>query len=96
MENIFKFNLEPNLNYKNISLEQIKELSKKLRLNISEEKKCMLFINKNIKSEFINNAENKEINQELLEKYTLIFNKLNDLCIEEINYISEVIKDKGK
>ena len=91
MENIFKFNLESNLNYDTISFEQIKELLKKLRLNISEEIKCMLFINKNIKSEFINNSKNKEINQELLEKYTLIFNKLNDLCIEEINYISEVI-----
>ena len=91
MENIFKFNLESNLNYDTISFEQIKELLKKLRLNISEEIKCMLFINKNIKAEFINNSENKEINQELLEKYTLIFNKLNDLCIEEINYISEVI-----
>ena len=91
MENIFKFNLEPNLNYENISLEQIKELLKKLRLNISEEIKCMLFINKNIKSEFINNTENKEINEKLLEKYTMIFNKLNNLCIEEINYISEVI-----
>ena len=91
MENIFKFNLESNLNYDTISFEQIKELLKKLRLNISEEIKCMLFINKNIKADFINNSENKEINQELLEKYTLIFNKLNDLCIEEINYISEVI-----
>ena len=86
MESIFKINLEPNLNYENVNLIQIKNKLKELRLNISEEIKCLSFIKQNI-----NKDENFDINEALIQKYSLILNKLNELCIEEINYISETI-----
>ena len=91
MDNIFKFNLEPNINYENIDFNQIKEKLKNLRLNISEEIKCITFIKEKLKIENINTDENCEINETLMKKYCLILNKLNELCLEEINYISETI-----
>ena len=91
MESIFKINLEPNLNYENVNLIQIKNKLKDLRLNISEEIKCLSFIKQNINKENINKDENFDINEALVQKYSLILNKLNELCIEEINYISETI-----
>ena len=91
MESIFKINLEPNLNYENVNLIQIKNKLKDLRLNISEEIKCLSFIKQNINKENINKDENLDINEALVQKYSLILNKLNELCIEEINYISETI-----
>ena len=91
MDNIFKFNLEPNINYENIDFNQIKEKLKNLRLNISEEIKCITFIKEKLKIENINTDENCEINEALMKKYCLILNKLNELCLEEINYISEII-----
>ena len=91
MESIFKINLEPNLNYENVNLTQIKNKLKYLRLNISEEIKCLSFIKQNINKENINKDENLDINEALVQKYSLILNKLNELCIEEINYISETI-----
>ena len=91
MENIFKYNLEPNINYENINFNQIKEILKNLRLNISDEIKCITFIKNKLKKENINIGENCEINETLLKKYCLILDKLNELCLEEINYISETI-----
>jgi len=51
-----------------------------------------LFEIKNI----INKEDNFEINQKLKKKYSQILIKLNELCVEEINYISEtlIILDK--
>ena len=91
MENIFKYNLEPNINYENINFNQVKEILKNLRLNISDEIKCITFIKNKLKKENINIDENCEINETLLKKYCLILEKLNELCLEEINYISETI-----
>jgi len=91
MENIFKYNLEPNINYENINFNQVKEILKNLRLNISDEIKCITFIKNKLKKENINIDENCEINETLLKKYCLILDKLNELCLEEINYISETI-----
>ena len=91
MENIFKYNLEPNINYENINFNQVKEILKNLRLNISDEIKCITFIKNKLKKENINIDENCEINENLLKKYCLILEKLNELCLEEINYISETI-----
>ena len=91
MENIFKYNLEPNINYENINFNQVKEILKNLRLNISDEIKCITFIKNKLKKENINIDENCEINENLLKKYCLILDKLNELCLEEINYISETI-----
>ena len=91
MENIFKYNLEPNINYENINFNQVKEILKNLRLNISDEIKCITFIKNKLKRENINIDENCEINENLLKKYCLILEKLNELCLEEINYISETI-----
>ena len=92
MESIFKYNSEPNINYDNISIIQIMNILKNLRLNISEEIKCLLFIKQKIeKKESVNVVENNEISEKLIQKYSLILNKLNELCIEEINYISETI-----
>jgi hypothetical protein len=91
MENIFKYNLEPNINYENINFNQVKEILKNLRLNISDEIKCITFIKNKLKKENINLDENSEINETLLKKYCLILDKLNELCLEEINYISETI-----
>ena len=91
MENIFKYNLEPNINYENINFNQVKEILKNLRLNISDEIKCITFIKNKLKKENINIDENCEINETLLKKYFLILEKLNELCLEEINYISETI-----
>ena len=91
MENIFKYNLEPNINYENINFNQVKEILKNLRLNISDEIKCITFIKNKLKRENINIDENCEINETLLKKYCLILEKLNELCLEEINYISETI-----
>ena len=97
MENIFKFNLEPNINYEKTNMIQIKNILKNLRLNISEEMKCLSFIRQKIeKNEEINKGENIEISEKLLQKYSSILIKLNELCIEEINYISAtlIILDK--
>ena len=91
MENIFKYNLEPNINYENINFNQVKEILKNFRLNISDEIKCITFIKNKLKKENINIDENCEINETLLKKYCLILEKLNELCLEEINYISETI-----
>ena len=91
MENIFKYNLEPNINYENINFNQVKEILKNLRLNISDEIKCITFIKNKLKKENINIDENCEINETLSKKYCLILEKLNELCLEEINYISETI-----
>ena len=91
MENIFKYNLEPNINYENINFNQVKEILKNLRLNISDEIKCITFIKNKLKKENKNIDENCEINETLLKKYCLILEKLNELCLEEINYISETI-----
>ena len=91
MENIFKYNLEPNINYENINFNQVKEILKNLRLNISDEIKCITFIKNKLKKENINIDENCEINETLLKKYCLILDKLNELSLEEINYISETI-----
>ena len=91
MENIFKYNLEPNINYENINFNQVKEILKNLRLNISDEIKCITFIKNKLKKDNINIDENCEINETLLKKYCLILDKLNELCLEEINYISETI-----
>ena len=91
MENIFKYNLEPNINYENINFNQVKEILKNLRLNISDEIKCITFIKNKLKKENINIDEICEINETLLKKYCLILEKLNELCLEEINYISETI-----
>ena len=76
---------------------QIKNILKNLRLNISEEIKCLSFIKQNIeKNEEINKGDSIEINEKILQKYSSILIKLNELCIEEINYISEtlIILDK--
>ena len=62
-----------------------------MRLNISEEIKCISFIKEKLKKENINIDENSEINETLLQKYCLILNKLNELCLEEINKKSETI-----
>ena len=91
MENIFKYNLEPNINYENINFNQVKEILKNLRLNISDEIKCITFIKNKLKKDNINIDEICEINETLLKKYCLILEKLNELCLEEINYISETI-----
>ena len=97
MENIFKINIEPNINYERTNLIQIKNILKNLRLNISEEIKLLSFIKQNIeKNDVVNKGENIEINEKLLQKYSTILIKLSELCIEEINYISEtlIILDK--
>ena len=68
-----------------------------MRLNISEEIKCLSFIKQNIEKNYeINKEDNFEINQKLKKKYSQILIKLNELCVEEINYISEtlIILDK--
>ena len=92
MENIFKINIEPKINYENIDFITIKNILKNLRLNILEEIKCLSFIKQSIENKNnINGDKNVEINEKLIQKYTLILNKLNELCIEEINYISETI-----
>jgi hypothetical protein len=94
MENIFKFNFEDKTNYIHLDFNEIKNKLKNLRLNITEEIRCITFIKQRIESkENINEIGNPEINDNLLQKYLLIFNKLNELCIEEINYISEIIID---
>ena len=97
MESIFKINLEPNINYESVNLFEIKNILKNLRLNISEEIKCLSFIKQNIEKNYeINKEDNFEINQKLKKKYSQILIKLNELCVEEINYISEtlIILDK--
>ena len=91
MENIFKYNLESNINYENINFNEVKKILKNLRLNITDEIKCITFIKNKLKKENINIDENSEINETLLKKYCLILDKLNELCLEEINYISETI-----
>ena len=97
MESIFKINLEPNINYESVNLFEIKNILKNLRLNISEEIKCLSFIKQKIEKNYeINKEDNFEINQKLKKKYSQILIKLNELCVEEINYISEtlIILDK--
>ena len=97
MESIFKINLEPDINYEGVNLFEIKNILKNLRLNISEEIKCLSFIKQNIEKNYeINKEDNFEINQKLKKKYSQILIKLNELCVEEINYISEtlIILDK--
>ena len=97
MESIFKINLEPNINYESVNLFEIRNILKNLRLNISEEIKCLSFIKQNIEKNYeINKEDNFEINQKLKKKYSQILIKLNELCVEEINYISEtlIILDK--
>ena len=95
MSEIFKINLEPNIDYENTNFDQIKQKLKNWRLNITEEIKCLIFIKNKIElKEDINNDDNDQngiIDEKILEKYTKIFNKLEELCIQEINLISETI-----
>ena len=94
MTEIFKINLEPNIDYENTSFDKIKIILKNWRLNISEEIKCLLFIKNKIELNENNNDDDEEninINQNIYDKYTKIFNKLEELCFQEINLISETI-----
>ena len=93
MAEIFKINLEPNIDYENTNFNEIKEKLKNLRLNITEEIKCMLFIKNKIESkeDFNNEEQNFKIDEKIQEKYAKIFNKLGELCTQEINLISETI-----
>jgi len=100
MADIFKINLEPNIDYYNTNLTEIKQKLNTWRLNISEEIKCILFINnkidlhdKNNKDEGDEEVEEIEIDDKIKEKYSKIFNKLEELCIQQINLISESIVD---
>ena len=91
MESIFKINLEPSINYERVNFFQIKNILKNLRLNISEEIKCLSFIKQNIDKNYEINKVNIEMSKKLKKKYIQILIKLNELCLEEINYISETI-----
>ena len=91
MESIFKINLEPSINYERVNFSQIKNILKNLRLNISEEIKCLSFIKQNIDKNYEINKVNIEMSKKLKKKYIQILIKLNELCLEEINYISETI-----
>ena len=100
MADIFKINLEPNLDYYNTNLTDIKQKLSTWRLNISEEIKCILFIknkieiqDKNNKDERNEEVEEIEIDDKIKQKYSKIFNKLEELCIQQINLISESIVD---
>ena len=100
MDDIFKINLEPNIDYNNTNLTEIKQKLNTWRLNISEEIKCILFIknkidlyDKNNKDEKDEEVEVIEIDDKIKEKYSKIFNKLEELCIQQINLISESIID---
>ena len=100
MADIFKINLEPNIDYYNTNLTEIKQKLNTWRLNISEEIKCILFIknkidlhDKNNKDEGDEEVEEIEIDDKIKEKYSKIFNKLEELCIQQINLISESIVD---
>ena len=103
MADIFKINLEPNIDYNNTNLTEIKQKLNTWRLNISEEIKCILFIknkielhDKNNKEEGDEEIEEIEINDKIKEKYSKIFNKLEELCIQQINLISECIVDANE
>ena len=91
MDSIFKINLEPSINYERVNFSQIKNILKNLRLNISEEIKCLSFIKQNIDKNYEINKVNIEMSKKLKKKYIQILIKLNELCLEEINYISETI-----
>ena len=100
MIEIFKINLEPNIDYENTNFTQLKEILQNWRLNISEEIKCLSFIKNKIETdENINNSieneidndENIKLDEKIIEKYSKIFNKLQELCFQEINLISESI-----
>ena len=102
MSEIFKINLEPKIDYENTNFEQIKQILKNWRLNISEEIKCLLFIKNKIdfsedkkEDNNLNNIENEyknmQIDEKIFKKYTKIFDKLEELCFQEINLISETI-----
>lgn len=100
MADIFKINLEPNIDYYNTNLTEIKQKLNTWRLNIYEEIKCILFIknkielhDKNNKDEGDEEVEEIEIDDKIKEKYSKIFNKLEELCIQQINLISESIVD---
>lgn len=100
MADIFKINFEPNIDYYNTNLTEIKQKLNTWRLNISEEIKCILFIknkidlhDKNNKDEGDEEVEEIEIDDKIKEKYSKIFNKLEELCIQQINLISESIVD---
>ena len=100
MIEIFKINLEPNIYYENTNFTQLKEILQNWRLNISEEIKCLSFIKNKIESDEnvnisieneIDNDENIKLDEKIIEKYSKIFNKLQELCFQEINLISESI-----
>ena len=99
MSEIFKNNLEPNIDYENTNFEQIKLKLKGWRLNISEEIKCLLFIKNKIDINKLDNNtyrtedefKNIQMEENIYLKYTKIFDKLEELCFQEINLISETI-----
>lgn len=96
MSDIFQINLEPKIDYENTNFKQIEQILKNWRLNISEEIKCLLFIKSKIELNKDNNYNSDDetcikIDKKILEKYSKIFIKLEELCLQEINLISETL-----